>query len=108
MVVAKLIPDLECCYLFDEDRMIERYFNVPFDPHDYKYWSLNPYWKALYNNYQADKLGLREQVITKDDIVYDVRNGERMGRVKLKFFQTHKEFTCSTEEDTCNEITERD
>jgi hypothetical protein len=51
---------------------------------------------------------LREQVITKDDIVYDVRNGERMGRVKLKFFQTHKEFTCSTEEDTCNEITERD
>jgi hypothetical protein len=73
---------------------VNRYFDVPFDPHDYKYWSLNPYWKKLYNNYKVDRLGVRDRVVKKDDIIFDHEGGERVGLVSLRFFQTHKEYTC--------------
>lgn len=97
-VVLALNPDLECCFLSNEHGTVEQYFTVPFDPHDVKYWNFNPYWKTLYDamsNKSIAQLGVRVQEDTVDDIIFDRENGERVGRLKLKYFQTHRGYECN-------------
>jgi hypothetical protein len=93
-VIGRLQPHLLSCCTTNEHGTVEKFFEVPFDPHDYKYWSLNPIWKKLYDSYKVDRLGVREYQDIKDDIIYDNEGGERLGRVKLRYFQTHKGFAC--------------
>jgi hypothetical protein len=99
-VISKVKPDLSCCYLLNESDIAERYFEIPFDPHDYKYWSRNPYWRTLYEDAIDEVVvfdkhpGVRVVTHVKDDIVFDAQNGERVGKLRLHYFQTNKEYTC--------------
>jgi hypothetical protein len=106
-VVAQLQPLLLDCYQTNEYGTIERFFTVPFDPHDAKYWSGSSSWRKLYNEIpnldpwvsplRSDwKLpeGVRVIVETKDDIIFDNQNGERIGKLKVKYFQTNKNYDC--------------
>ena len=98
-VVSTLEPELENCCLTNEYGTIVGRFTLPFDPHDAKYWTFNPFWSRLY-----DAIGLVDGVRaieeTKDDIIFDHQNGERVGKLTLKFFQTHKEYECESHK--CN------
>lgn len=98
-IISKLEPNLSACYLTNDYGTVEKFFDVPFDPHDAKYWNMNPYWKALYKQAYSNltKLGIRVKEEVRDDIVYDDNGGERLGRLKLHYFQTHKDFTCDEE-----------
>jgi hypothetical protein len=95
-VVSVLNPDLECCFLSNEYGSVIKYFETPFDPHDAKYWNFNPMWRTLYEAMDDDNLqdGVRVKEVTVDDIVYDRENGERVGRLKLKYFQTRRDYVC--------------
>ena len=96
-IVLALNPALDTCSLSNEFGTILQYFKVPFDPHDVKYWNFDPAFRCLYDemtNDSLDRLGIRVEEKVIDDVVYDRENGERVGRLKLKYFQTHKEFTC--------------
>jgi hypothetical protein len=86
----------------NENGMIEKFFDVPFDPHDIKYWKFNELWMKLYEHMTKCTLpeGVRVVQETRDDVVYDQKNGERVGRLKLHYFQTHKDYSC---EEDCNE-----
>jgi hypothetical protein len=95
-VVLALEPELgNCCLCNEYGTQIAR-FTSPFDPHDAKYWSFSPFWKKLYDAMTPDSLvdGVRLIEETKDDIIFDNQNGERIGKLKLKYFQTHKEYDC--------------
>jgi hypothetical protein len=107
-VVLALEPNLGYCFLSNEYGTVERYFTVPFDPHDVKYWSVNPTWRKLYDsiiyktnnpdliNEAGGKFeGVRVIEEIRDDIIFDRHNGERVGKLKLRYFQTHKEFECN-------------
>ena len=93
-IIRHIEPNLEACYLSNEYGTVIRYFSVPFDPHDYKYWSLNHYWKKLYGNIKSNKLGVKMIELSKNDILFDYKGGERVGKVPLKFFQTYRRFHC--------------
>lgn len=92
-VVAHLEPLLLDCYLTNEYGTVERFFTVPFDPHDAKYWSGNSSWKTLYDRISDPHVIIIEE--TKNDIIFDNQNGERIGKLKLKYFQTNKEYECN-------------
>lgn len=95
-VISQLDDDITSCYLANEYGTIERFFSVPFDPHEVKYWIRSPSFLKIYGKI-GDKLpflGVRVEIVRKDDIVYDTKNGERTGKLKLKFFQTHKDYSC--------------
>jgi len=67
-----------------------------------KYWTFNELWKKLYDrlcSYSSIRLGVRTRKETRDDIVYDQKNGERVGRLKLTYFQTHKDYECKEEDE---------
>jgi len=98
-VIGKLEPDLLCCYKTNEWGTIERFFDVPFDPHEVKYWIHDPLWHKLYLGIKIDRLGVRVVEEIRDDIVYDQKNGERVGRLKLRYFQTHRDHVCGEEDD---------
>jgi hypothetical protein len=77
-------------------------FQVPFDPHDVKYWNFSPAFAAIYDEMKTENmavLGVRVEERVVDDIIYDRDNGERVGRLKIKFFQTHKEYECNDKSD---------
>jgi hypothetical protein len=93
-ILLELQPDLGDCYTTNEYGTIERFFDIPFDPHDAKYWNFDPVWKTLYDMVKIDVQGVRCIVETRDDIVYDGNGGERTGRLKLRYYQTHKDFQC--------------
>ena len=95
-VVMALNPELEMCFISNEYGTTVRNFSVPFDPHDIKYW-MDPSFHALYDSMTTETLGnpkIKVEEIVVDDIIYDRENGERVGRLKVKYFQTHKEFEC--------------
>jgi len=94
-IVRDLEPDLECCYLTNAHGTVTEYFTVPFDPHDIKYWNFNPIWKKLYDNLILAKLGVRMVEEVVDDVIYDQSMGERIGKLRLRYFQTHKEYECN-------------
>ena len=101
-VIGQLEPNLLCCYQTNEWGTIERFFDIPMDPHDVKYWTFNELWKKLYDklcSYDSIRLGVRTRKETRDDIVYDQKNGERVGRLKLTYFQTHKDYECKGEDE---------
>jgi len=95
-IVATLEPNLKACYKSNDWGTIEHYWDVPFDPHDVKYWSSNSLWRTLYESITPE--GLQKRVrITEDvinDVIFDRENGERVGKLKLKYFQTHKDYNC--------------
>ena len=94
-VVMALSPELETCFLDGVN------FSVPFDPHDVKYWVHNELWKKMYVHLckcATPRKGVRAVQETRDDIVYDQKNGERVGRLKLTYFQTHRDYECKGEE----------
>jgi hypothetical protein len=95
-VVAHLEPLLLDCFLTNEYGTVERFFTVPFDPHDVKYWFRNVSWLKLYTKILPLDLpsGVRIVEEVKDDIIFDSQNGERIGKLRLKYFQTNKEYTC--------------
>jgi hypothetical protein len=98
-VVAHLEPLLLDCYQTNEYGTIERFFTVPFDPHDAKYWSGNSSWRTLYTEILINPLSTHRLVRvveeTKDDIIFDNQNGERIGKLKVKYFQTNTEYECN-------------
>ena len=96
-VVAHLQPSLSDCYLTNEYGTIERFFEVPFDPHDIKYWIHNSFWHRLYLDAAVTCIGVRMKEEVRDDIVYDHKKGERTGRLKLRYYQTHKDYECEKE-----------
>ena len=55
----------------------------------------NPYWYRLYKDCGLElPKGVRLEVETRDDVVYDQKNGERVGRLKLLYFQTRNDYNC--------------
>lgn len=94
-VIAKLEPKLCDYYLTNDYETVEQFFSVPFDPHELKYWIYNPHWLKLYNNVGSGcPTGVRMKVQSRDDIMYDNKGGERTGKLKLRYFQTHKDYSC--------------
>lgn len=96
-VVAELEPYLLDCYQTNEHGTVDKFFEVPFDPHDAKYWINNSSWKKLYKNAYWGPLPPGVKVIeeTVNDVIFDSQNGERVGKLKLRYFRTHKEYECN-------------
>lgn len=67
---------------------------VPFDPHECKYYE-----PRLKEDMMKAKLpeGVRRDVIKKEDVVFDDFGGERIAKVKVVLFQTHKDYDCGGE-----------
>ena len=97
-VIAKVEPKLEGSVVVNDNDVVLRRFNVPFDAHDIKYWMWNSEFMELYRNMKVSQLGIRIEDTIEDDILYDQSNGERVGRLKLRFIQTHKDYECKEEE----------
>jgi len=97
-VITKVEPKLEGSVVVNDNDVVLRRFNVPFDPHDIKYWLWNSQFMELYRNMEVSQLGIRIEDTIEDDILYDQSNGERVGRLKLRFIQTHKDYECKEEE----------
>jgi hypothetical protein len=96
-VILALNPELETCFISNEHGTVTRNFQVPFDPHDIKYW-MEPGFKAIYDNMKTENmavLGVKVVETITDDIIYDRDNGERVGKLKIKYFQIHKEYECN-------------
>lgn len=93
-VLAILEPKLLDCYMSNEYGTITRVFNVPFDPHEIKYWINDSLFRKLYNQISFMSAYIRLDKYKRDDIVYDYKNGERIGKLWIKFFQTHRDFGC--------------
>jgi hypothetical protein len=95
-MVALVNPDILAVAKHDDNGNFLRGFTVPFDPHDQKYWRYVPGWLEQYDKSINSTLGegVRLEVITKDDIVFDYRGGESVQTVKCHFFVTHKHYKC--------------
>lgn len=99
-VIGSLQPKLFLCYN-QVDEVTKQYWNVPFDPHDVKYWIYNERFMKLYQNitWGIWGSGLICYIIKEEDMKYDQHGAERVAVVKLHYFQTNKYFTCNQWED---------
>jgi hypothetical protein len=100
-VIGQLNEYITSCYMSDDHGAITAFFKLPFDPHDIKYWQHNEIWYRLFCNavVQADQTdGVRTVVQTRDDVKFDQKGGEAIGRLKCYYFQTHKDYDCKEEE----------
>ena len=70
------------------------FLTVPFDPHDVKYYSSAL--RTWLEHIQVPK-GVRKDIRKEEDVVYDERGGERIAKVKVTYFQTHRDFSCGKE-----------
>jgi hypothetical protein len=71
---------------------------VPFDPHDCKY--VDPLLRTVLEKRVVLPKGVRSETIKEDDIVYDDQGGERVGKVKVTYFQTRKDYDCGADSHT--------
>jgi hypothetical protein len=91
-VLGEIEPKLFLCYQnITEDT--RKYWNVPFDPHDVKYWIhddrfMKYYLEALESPY------VRIEAKAEEDIRYNQYNGERMGNFVIYYIQTNQLFNC--------------
>jgi hypothetical protein len=89
-VVGELFPQLyRVEHLFREGIR----WTTPFDPHDCKYY--DPLIRTFFEKMAVVPDGVRKQTVTEDDIVYDEQGGERVGRVKVTYFQTRRDYSCT-------------
>ena len=95
-VIGALEPNLLCCYEENENGWIEKFFDIPFDPTDVKYWRFNDQWDALYTHLTKCELPekIRVKTYVKDDFIFDQKSGEKLGRLKLHYFQTREDYKC--------------
>jgi len=63
------------------------YITLPWSPHDSKYID------GMLIKMNLDD-GVRIEMVTKEDVVYDTEGNERRKKVKLPFYQTHKDYGC--------------
>lgn len=96
-VVAKLEPNLLCCFHLAEDGITRYYFDVPYDPHDFKYWRFHSQVPNLLKRLRT-KLpkGVRIQPVVELDLVFDlIGNGQHLKEVTIYYVQTKYNFSCS-------------
>ena len=67
---------------------------TPFDPHDCKYF--DPFLRKQLEAVAVPK-GVRKDIRLEEDIIYDEQGGERIAKVKVTYFQTHRDFSCGKE-----------
>jgi hypothetical protein len=70
---------------------------VPFDPHECKYYE-----PSLKEDMMKVELpiGVRRDVVKREDVVFDDLGGERIAKVKVVHFQTHKNYDCGGENES--------
>ena len=70
------------------------YLRFPFDPHDVKYF--DPILRRVLVNCTVPD-GVRKDIVREDDLVFDDFGGERIAKVKVVYFQTHRDYQCERE-----------
>ena len=73
-------------------------FNIPFDPHDIKYFAPHPdVIKRLRNTYIPP--GIKREIVTEEDIKLIINPqgqivGERVAKAKIIYFKTKSSYEC--------------
>lgn len=99
-VLADINPNILDCHQTDEYGMPTKFVEVPFDPHDIKYWRFNEKFVEEYFNAWGGELpeGVKVDARKRIEMMYDRDGGEALRKVTLHYFMTNKNFNCSQEE----------
>lgn len=89
----------------DETCDLYYYWDVPFDPHNIKFWNYNDVFMDLYRKAMMMKLpdGVKREIRLEQDIWMNQFGNERTKTVKVCYFKTHKTFNCEYFEENKND-----
>jgi hypothetical protein len=68
-----------------------------FDPHNDKYLYSDVRKELHATLKHAVKKGIRIEIVTEKDVMYDDEGAERIGNHKVYYIQTHKNYNCKEE-----------
>jgi len=93
MILVELIPNFSLCH---NDQGYG--FEVPFDPHEVKYYSNSLTFKKLYRKLTLLPLNdkVEKEIVKELDFVYDSFGRKYLKTVSLLFLRTRRNYKCNS------------